>query len=500
VQDLYKFLTAKCKERGVKIEGLPERFDFKFSRTTIYRYMKGILHITKDVQDSFVKLLGLNSEEQAQFAQLISLSTFDETMLAARRKIDKFLFAPKNNQQEFPETDCVYYDRDRYLRTIDEIFSMILDQAGWDDFSCDVKIIGCTQDELLVYVSDFAQKLLSTSPASRVEQLVTFCENDFLQSTEFLLDILPLIVLGMYTVYYRESVTGDCTKIFMGDSMLISCKYTENGAPREKYYALSFIDQAMPECISFEDPFMLSFWTKNYAHLKRCYPFALTHTTDMASMEDELKRLEADHDEYLIKPNPCYNKIPVRVYRRLIDRITPDDIRHVASELMQRGVQDDAEARAILDAMLLSIEERHGSSYKNRHVDVYSKEGLEEFAKTGRISDHMGALPPFDKEEVREILMCIRDRNRDPKDPYTLYVVDKLQYRYYFVVIKGHGLFIECDQHLVEKGSYIFLHVCNHSLLEVFCDYIENHLPVNHVLPAAEITAFIGGLIEKYCA
>ena len=496
MQDLYKFLTVKCKERGVKIEELPERFDFQYSRTTIYRYMKGILHITKTVQALFVKLLYLNDEEQTQFARLISLSSFDESMLAARRKIDKFLFEPKGAPKELPEIECAFYDRDKYFRTIDEIFDMVFCLAERNGFYCDVKIIGCMQGGTVPYVYDFAQKLLSLSKSSCIEHLVALSDTDFLQNTVFLLDVMPLLFQGAYKVYYREPAAEDGAKTMFGDSMFITCQYEENDALRKTCFAISFLGQAMPECIAFDDKHMRGFWMKNYAHMRMSYPNALTYVTDLPMMGDDLQKLESECDEYLIKPNPCYHKIPMNVYRRMISRLSTDEVRRIASEISSQ-VRDNAEARYVLDTMLLSLEKRISSSYANKHIDVYSKDGLAEFAKTGRISDHLKGLPPFDKEEIREILICIRDRNLDPDDPYTLCLVDNLQHRYYFVIIKGYGLFIECDQHLTSNGVFESLCVRNRNLLEVFCDYIENHLPVNHALSVKETTAFIDDLIEK---
>ncbi|MCL2496220.1 MAG: hypothetical protein FWF04_02245, partial [Clostridiales bacterium] len=435
MQDLYKFLTTKCKERGIKIEGLPERFGYKYSRTTIYRYMKGILHITKDVQDLFVQLLNLNSAEQAQFAKLISLSSFDETMLAARRRLDNFFFESKDIPYRTTEKECVFYDQDKYLRTIDEIFSMILSLAEYDCFYCEVQIIGCTQGEILEHVADFTQKLLSLSNAAYIEHLATLSEADFLQNTVFLLDILPLLIHGAYNVYYRESATDDGVKTLLGDSLLITCQYKEDDTLKKKYYALSFLENSMPECIAFDNKYLQSFWMKNYAHLRQYYPNRLTHMSDLSIIKDELQKLEAKHDEYLIKPNPCYHKIPIAVYRRVINRIPPEGIRNIATVLVNYEVTDDLEARHIADAMLSSLEKRIRCSYLHKHIDVYSKEGLSEFAKTGRITDHLKALPPFDKDEVREALMYLRDRNRDPEDSYRLYLVNRLQHRYYFVVL-----------------------------------------------------------------
>ena len=499
MQELYKFLTAKCKERGVKIESLTERFNFTCSRTTIYRYMKGLLHITQDVQDRFVDLLSLSGEEQAQFARLISLSVFDETLLAARQKIDKFLFEPKINSGATREIECVFYDGDKYIRTISEIFSMIYDLSKHDDFRCDVKIIGCTQEDMLAYASDFAQTLLSLSPSSQVEHLVTLFETDFLQSTVFLLTVLPLLVRGAYKVYYRESAAGEGVKTLFGNSILIPCQYTEDGALRKRCYILSFLDKDMPECIVNDDKYVLGFWMKNYTNLRQYYPDVLTHSA-LSMTEDDLSTLESAYDEYLIKPNPCYNKIPMSAYRSLVSRASPDDLMRFASNMVRRDVRDDAETRAVLEPMLLDLEKRVGHTYKRRHIDVYSKEGLAEFAETGRITDHLEGLPPFDKEEIREILTWLRDRNRDPKDPYTLYLVDSLQHRYSFVIYKGRGLLVECSQSLAEKGTYVYLDIRNRNLLKVFCDYIENHLPVNYTLSTEETTAFIDELIGKNCS
>ena len=497
-RDLYKFLTSKCKERGIKIEELPRRFNNQYSRSTIYRYMKGILHMTPEVQALFVKLLNLNHMEQAQFTKLISLSVYDESMIAARKVLDHFLFSPKEEYNTLPDIELVFYNNDRYIRTIDEIISIIQDLTRHDSFSCDIKIIGCIQSNILEYFSDFIKHIFLVSPSSTAEHLVVFSEKDYLQNIMLLMNILPLLTSEHYHVFYHELTSPGSIKTLFDNTLILSCKYQENNVWAENHYIISFLEHGMPECISFDDQYMYNFFMKNYMNYKQSFKNALTKSKNLTLIDNELLRLEEKHDVYMIKQNNCYNKIPASVYRSMLSRLTSDEKMLFASFVSQESIKDESLAHDGIEDILEILDKRVKCSFKNKQIDVYSKEGLISLAKTGRISDQLDALPSFSKEETKTILAYIRDRNSDPKDNYTLFLVDELKVLDSIVVFKDYGIIIEYDHPYLLQGIFKNLTICNQNLIDIFIDYIENHLPINHALSKEKATAFINEVIREY--
>ena len=497
-KDLYKFLTSKCKERGIKIEELPRRFHNQYSRSTIYRYMKGIICMTPEVQELFTKLLNLNHMEQAQLTKLISLSAYDESMVAARKELDQFLLPEKEERTPLPDIEFIFYNKDKYIRTVDEIICMLQALTCQDSFSCDIKIIGCIQSNIIEYFLDFMKSVFSVSAQSTAEHLVVFSEKDYLQNIMLLINTFPLLTNEQYKVLYYKSASSGSVKTLFDDTLLLSCRYNKNNVWVEKYYILSFLEHGMPECIVFDDPYMYSFFIKNYMNYKQNFKNALTQSKNISLIDSELLRLEETHDVYMIKQNNCYNKIPASVYRSMLNRLTPDEKMALASFVSQEPVRDESLAHDCIENIFEILDLRVNCSIKNKQIDVYSKAGLTALAKTGRISDHMDALPSFSKEETKAILTYICDRNSDPKDNYTLFLVDELKIPGSITVIKDYGVIIEYDHPSILQGIFKNLTICNQNLINIFTDYVENHIPINHALSKEETTVFISEVIEEY--
>jgi len=237
---------------------------------------------------------------------------------------------------------------------------------------------------------------------------------------------------------------------------------------------------------------------KNYINYKQSFKNALTKSKNLTLIDNELLRLEENHDVYMIKQNNCYNKIPTNMYRSMLSRLTSDEKMMFASFVSQESIKDESLAHDGIEDILEILDKRVKCSFKNKQIDVYSKEGLMSLAKTGRISDQLDALPSFSKEETKTILAYIRDRNSDPKDNYTLFLVDELKILDSIVVIKDYGIIIEYDHPNLLQGIFKNLTICNQNLIDIFIDYIENHLPINHALSKRDATAFISEVIEEY--
>ncbi|MFV0400722.1 MAG: helix-turn-helix domain-containing protein [Oscillospiraceae bacterium] len=93
-KDLHSFLSGKARERGIKIEAFPELCGY--SRSTIYRYMKGITPIHPEVEAQFIRTLSMDKREQEEFRRHIALSSQDNALLDTAEILDKFFLQPTN--------------------------------------------------------------------------------------------------------------------------------------------------------------------------------------------------------------------------------------------------------------------------------------------------------------------------------------------------------------------------------------------------------------------
>jgi len=494
-KEIYGFLTSKCKEKGIKIESLPGRCNF--SRSTLYRYMKGILHMNPEVEGTFARVLTLDEADRQELSRLNGLAAYDDSLIASRYALDSLVFDLPGDRAEPQEIQFAYYDDNKYLRTLDEIFGSIYHQSQKEDFACDIKLLGCISDQYFRHISPFAHRILCR-PATAIEHLLLFSKKDYLQNTNILINILPLLKFNGYQVMYGEQAGMEEMKVFLGDIMIIHSSHYAAGQRVDKYYVISFMAEELSECIAYDNPYLYTFFINHYNNYKRQYCEALLTSKNINLLSSAMANIERDHNACLIKPNSCFNKIPIEAYKRLVARTEPDALANFIRAQTYSGSNpfhfDDAVAE-ILDNLSLRVE----YSKEMIHTDVYSTGGMVELAKTGRISDHLVGMPAFDKVELRMIFEYLRDRNADPQDSYNLYLVGRnvLPQGYIISAFEGLGVFIEYNQVEYQHGICRNLFIRDAMLAEVFADYAKNHIPDQYALSKAETTAFFNMLIHQ---
>lgn len=493
-QALYKWLTAICKKKGIRIEKLPEACGF--SRSSLYRYMKGINRMTTDVQNVFASVLHLDSFERSELNRLVELTQFDSSLIAARYALDKLVFGIQEPVLVPEPIKFAYYDNDTFLRTSNEIFNMILNMSDKADSVCQLKVINCMDAPLSKTAVTFLGKLVNTAGTVLIEHLVNFSDRDYLKNTEMLINVIPLLQYKSYSVYYSAVSIPDEVKM-----MFRSAIFAEVHPPDEtaKYFFISFLEDDLSVCHSTQDKYAYTFFISNYEQLKKNYNAALLAEETMESMiQNTIITLEESYNSCLIKPNNCYDKIPMEVYRSLVARQTAEKL-----DTLVRGFGNIPDEVPIplgsAEAMLSLMERRISASYKNERIDVYSADGLTSLAQTGKLTDHCSYIPVFEPSERRTILEYIRDRNNDPDDKYKLYITRESVFKdgYIVVAFEGFGICIEYIHNRIKAETHDTLMISNKMMSEVFMDYVKNHIPAQHAMSPNEANEFLNGLIES---
>ncbi len=488
-EELYRYLTAKCKERRLPIESLPGLLDF--SRSSLYRYMTGTVRMSENVRRKFVTILGFDEAEQQEFERLAGLSEFDSGLVASRAALDDFVFCKKGYRAEYKPIRFAYHEKDVFLRTSDEIYELIQTLAAEPGVSCKVKIVNCLDSGVFQSVAAFLEGAFSSAANIAVEHLLTFSEKDYLHNTNTLIRIIPLLKHKCYSVCYVGADLSDTHNAFFRNTLIVDVQH-KGDAP--KYFFISYLDEELSACLATSDKNVFTFGMANYDSLKKHYDSALLAEFDVDPLNAKLLEMEANFNQCLLKPNPCYGRIPVNVLRGMVERSTPEVLEGVKKGFAgSSGLVMDT-----LDPALYIMEKRVAASYRKQHIDVYSKAGLLEFAETGRLTDHFDFLPLFTKQERRTILEYIRGRHLDPKDNYSIFITKDrlLEGGHIIVAYEDLGVLIEYSQEDYRQGICSNLFIKNKMLAEVFTDYAKNHVPENHALSREETTAFLNGLIE----
>jgi len=488
--NLYKYLTGICKKRGLPIEGLPKLFGF--SRSSLYRYMTGIVRISPEVRSKFVSILCLEKTERQEFERLVGLSEFDSAMIDARCAFDEFVFCKRTEPAEPKTFKFAYHESDTFLRTADEIYTLIHTLSTQPGTSCTIRIINCLEKDIFSSVALFIEKMLAISKNVNIEHLLAFSEKEHLQNITTLVSIIPLLKYTSYSVYQSSKLTFHNKKEFFGNTVIVDVRSRD--AP-EKYFFISFLDDELSTCLATSDRNVFAFWSNNYANFKKSYDVSRLDVTNIDMFANTLLALQQNANHYLLKPNFCHDAIPMFVYQGILARASPQELAEV-----QKGLDCAAGGKAVsLEALFSTLEQRIAASYVHRRIDVHSMDGLSELVKTGRLSDHLAFVPAFTRQELHDILEYARDRNRDPNDSYTLYITKEkiLEDGHIILAFENVGVLMEYSKENYRQGICSHLFIRNSLLAAIVSDYVKNHIPGNHALSLEDATAFLNSLIAS---
>jgi len=124
---------------------------------------------------------------------------------------------------------------------------------------------------------------------------------------------------------------------------------------------------------------------------------------------------------------------------------------------------------------------------------------MEEFAQTGRLTDHLTHLPSFNKDEINVILKHIYDRRAETKDEYSLFITEDSYANNDFIisVYKDYGIVVEYVFPENTEGLWKMILIQNTRLASIFFDYFDNHIPVNKAMDKTQTDDFLKLLIGK---
>lgn len=489
--NLYKYLTTKCKEKNIPIESLPGQMGF--SRSSLYRYMKGITHMSPSVQTKFVQILGLDEEEKQEFSRLVDLSEYDSGLIDARYALDRFVFGEeKSTQKKTNVIKFAYHENDTFLRTAQEIYEMILSAVSQPDTSCSIRIINCMDDSIFESLGIFLEKLLSNSGTVKAEHLLTFADKAYLNNINTLINIIPLLKYKNYGVCYSKNTISNSGNMLFSDTVIIDIHQQDKP---DKYFFISFLPEELSSSLMTFDKNTFNFILENYDSFRKNFDIALLDNSSVNLVGQQIVELNECGNSYLIKPNLCYERVPIDVYQSVLKKMTPEEFETAQKSLSQ----PNSDSTNAITSALAGLQKREEDSYKKQDIDIFSVSGLTEFAQTGKLSDHMSFLPSFGKDERRKVLQHIRNRNKDPKDGYTLLITRKNIFKngYIMVAYENIGVVIEYNQEEYQQGILSNLLIKNKALSDIVSDYAKNHFPDNHALSKEETTAFLDSLIEE---
>jgi transcriptional regulator with XRE-family HTH domain len=481
---LYSFIVALCKKRGMKIEKLQTYLGC--SRSTLYRYMKGINQITPDVEKCFATALEMEGEEAKKFSRFISLSPSDMTLIDSRNALDGFLFGTDAKHPD-AKLDLVYFSGDKYLRTLSEITDTILAHGANGGLTGDVRILGCLGDRVSGYATWFLNRVFDSGLDLRVEHYAELSVTDYRRDVSSFVSVFPFLRNESYKLYLSER--QDETTI-IDNSILIALNIDTGGVKSNRCLMLTFFEDSMSQSIAFDDAYLHEFISRGFDELKTRYTGEVTQCADAAF---DVSLTGGAKSSYVIKSSPRSDRLPIETYKSVAARLDGESLVKTLSYLS--GVTDknaSADIAAFTQKSLKLIEKRIDAAKSCRRIDIFSKSGLREFARTGVTAGD--AFPALTADERRQVLEYIKKQNASAKEDYSAYITreDFFADDFNVTVAKDFGLTVG---YLTDGGARRTYAVPSKRLSEAFSDYVETHVPVTRALTTDETDAFLAELI-----
>jgi len=489
--NIYEYFKELLRTKNVSVNTLIA--ESNASKSTIYRVMQGLQQPSSELEAKIIEILALNPQEVQQFRYYLSLPEVDESLILAREEVARLLF--RQSKPTVEPIELVYYDGEQYVRTFDNILSALLLGTEQANFTCTMRMVNCNQDRIIIPLSDTIAKLTERGAAYTIEHLVNFSTYDFRENIHVLTHLIPLLSFGKYSAKYRET-----SKVshhgFFHNLLILEYEYSHNtGETIKRQLYISFLPNNLSSCYVVDSEHMRDFFERNYLSLEREYQLSLNKRDPLEDYAMLFLMYEMNHDLYLFKPSICYNRVPSSIWANVIRRFNPEEF--LKAFLQEK--YNPALLETHVQELLLFMETRNKASYLHKQVDIMTMAGLTAFANTGLLLDHFADLPSFTKEEVKEILQHILQRDSDPEDPYRFYIL-KEEYNsdtLTIIAASNRGLVIE---YATQKRP---AHVLPYCIIEhketsnVFIDFADNYVPNFLAFPQEEAHAFVESLIDS---
>jgi len=226
-------------------------------------------------------------------------------------------------------------------------------------------------------------KLLSASGNINAEHLLSFPQKDYLTCTKSFVAVAPLLQHTNYNVLYNDSLIQDSESLFFDNVVPVKSSWQSEDHNMQQYFVISFLSKGLSQCASFDNEHLFRFFLENYQNHRSNFKNALRVEMNVADLNEFLMAKESEHNEVILKPDPCHHKIPVHIYTRIMERIPVEYKQLLHIDTPER-----------VERIQMTLESRYNSTCRKGNFNIMTKPGLLKFAKSGILSEHLEGLPP----------------------------------------------------------------------------------------------------------
>lgn len=496
MEKLYDYLKQKLKQKDILLDQFAQMCGF--SKSTLYRYMKGILVMPEAVENKIASLLEFTDEEKEELNKFAYKAYVENTILNSNHTLYKYIFDTDMGNRDSDNFELVFYEGNRYISSINEIFDEIISMSSAKDFLCEVNIIGCVDDKFINVIQSFINNKNVNSSKFKIEHIVNISKYNYNETLQTFKAIFPIMKFYGYNIYYTSFDSKSMYLSIVNDCLIIKYSFFEkNNKKAEKYFFINFIKDRFSGCYVSKDINLYNFIMQNYASLKQNCIRSSIKINNLNSLIDKYKI--KDKNIYLFQNTPSYDKIPIEVLEDELSKYSDEEITNLVNVISSKN-NNLQTAKEYIKNLKQLITESTEYTKVNKHIDIYTKEGIKNFISTGYLYFYNTKLKPFSKSSIRRIINYILERSLNPNDNYKMYISNaSINDKLILKIIQNQGITITYNFSSENNIVVSYSSIESESIYKVFSNFAENYIPTTNIMSDEEVYNYIQGLLKTYC-
>lgn len=494
---LYNYLKTKVKSKHMILEQFASKCGF--SKSTLYRYMRGTQTISAEIEQKFCEVLNFNDYEKQEFHNILNSVHNDVEITKIRDNLNNLIFNQNKDVINTDSLELILYDRDRYIRTIDEVFEIILRSSECRDFICEINMIGCISQNIIYNIQKFINHKNIKSNLVKFSHIVNIADNYCNETVEIIKTIYPFFQFSNYNVYYTSYESGKSSISILDNLMIIKYKYNQSGVEKEKYIFISFLEDRFSGCYPSEDINLYNFFIQTYNSLLQKSKKGVQKFKNFVSFCEFGEEIEENKDIYSIYTVPSYNKLPIDLIEFELSKYSNTQLINLVNYLSDKKNTIET-SKEYISYIINILDNKSRISKSNKEIDIYSKEGIKNFISTGILNNYISELLPISKQTIKIVMNNLIERSLNSNDNYKMYITnDTINSRTSLKIIKEYGIIIGYYPSFLKGFNVNNSFIENKSAGKIFADFVESYINTSNVMNDNEAYEYIQQLLNNYC-
>lgn len=493
MQAFYTFIVETAKQKKVSLQALAQHCHI--GRTTLYRIMKGESRLTEDIEKGIVSFLRLTDAEVSRMATCLvgREGVADTDYLRAFSILDDLVYPQSGHPATHATANFATYARgEKYLRSFAEVCQDLGQALQAASGNIEVYIQEAADDAVFGMLEKLLSLVMQTGQPADILHFVNFPAQQPAHCAMTFKNCFQLMRHAGYQVYYHSHEPALQAYQLLGDCLLLSFQT----AAGQQQYMISLARDDLSTCLHLDNGGSYNFFLSAFLRIKRSCQSADLRQLDLKDLNQEIAQMEGKAPYALLQNGICPNLIPPAVQQKTMDALSVEEkiaIIYQFSGLEAQPYEVEQYAAHILNEM----EKRYQLGFRRKHYNIFSREGITQFAKKGSAAAFAPGVT-YDIKQRRDTLQSLIRRLDDANDPVEVFISERS-----FVgglsILASRGNGVQVDfTHLLRPDGQFNIMLRNPMIASLFFRYFSEYLPFKHLYSREKTKRFLQGLLDSF--